>query len=213
MSIGFLLLTDAVSSMKRDPVNLEDRIIASVKNWHKGDVFGRMISGKNASNVASIFRRKITEHQNLCVNFDHKFCYMLLGNCEERFGSANMEWFKATVINTVSDVRFAGYEPVLVLSKTFSPPRKTRPRRITNKVVRVPKPIDWFSECKSIFSDVSSAKSVSILECEISCPKQWDTPDAKSIEIISSLISNDIKIKTKPKIKPKKESAVVFSFS
>ena len=46
--IGFLLVTDSVSGMTRDNVNLEDRIIADIRS-HNPDlcVLGRSLNAKN----------------------------------------------------------------------------------------------------------------------------------------------------------------------
>lgn len=215
MSIGFLLLADSVSSMKRDPINLEDRIVSKIKDsYNSYNVMGRMVYGKNSSNAAELFRRKFVDHQMFSSRFDLANCYIMLGNSEYRFNS-NLHWFRETVCNVVTESRLAGYSPILILCNNINPNSKRR-ERLSTKVIRVPKQKNWFADCKSVFYEIKESQSVNILECELNCPKQWDTPDINSIEILSSLIAEDINSHIepkKPKIKKPKEGAVVFSFS
>jgi hypothetical protein len=215
MNVGFLLIADSVSSMRRDPINLEDRIVYKIKNTYNSyTIMGRMVYGKDSSNAASIFRRKFLDHKEFSQQFDVANCYIMLGNSERRFNS-NIHWFKQTIINVVNESTLAGYNPVLIVCNNISPVKSNR-ERISQRVVRVAKRRNWFEDCKSVFLDIKEDKSVKVLECEINCPKQWDTPDMNSIDILSSLVAEDISSGIRPKEpirKKHKESAVVFSFS
>ena len=194
--IGFLLITDSVSGMNRDSVNLEDRIIANLnKNLDSYNVFGRSVSAKNTKSAARMLRVKASDLDLFSNKVDQSFCYIILGNTEKNYGLNKSFWFKNSVSNIIKECIFLGYEPVIVFStesyiKTINKSYSSFGKK---RIARTPKGEDWSIKCKDALEKLSSENDIRIIQSILRCPKQWDTPDTESIKAMCRVISNDIK--------------------
>ena len=104
--VGTLMLLDSVSSMNRDRVNFEDRIMSSVK-WKNHDciLHARSVKGKTAPHCAELLRKRSMDYKKFVGSMDLGRAYIVLGLAEENH-TIKKRWFEATLHHIVDELLF-----------------------------------------------------------------------------------------------------------
>ena len=191
--IGSILILDSVTSMPRDRINFEDRIISSFKHDQKNaQIFSRAIVGKTAPTCLNFLRRRSADYSCFVKSMDEVRAYILLGLAEE-VHQIPKKWFETTVHNIIDELRLLNIEPCLVSCRKKSSQVKKTLQKVSEgrKQVYVNAPPWNMTACYSLTS-ISRQRSVDIIKCDVSLKNQWDTLSIQSVRKLTKLISSDL---------------------
>lgn len=191
--VGTLMLLDSVSSMNRDRVNFEDRMISSVR-WKNKDCFihSRSIKAKTSPHCAEMLRKKSMDYKKFSSDMDIKRAYIVLGLAEENH-SIKKRWFEITINHILDEVLFLGFSPCLVSCRKKVSNNDFKKISYGRKEVYVGNGEgSWnYSLCSSL-NNISRQRNIDIIRCDIECPRQWDTISVDSCKKLTYLIANDL---------------------
>ena len=191
-SIGNILILDSVSSMNRDRVNFEDRILYNTKYRNKDKrILSRTISAKTAPSCLDLLRKRGEGYRQFVDGLDEVRAYIILGLAEENH-AISKKWFDVTIHHLIDELFYMGVEPCIVSC------RKKIDRDIGlekihdgRKEIYTSKPNWNQTSCYSL-NMISKQRNIDIIKCDISCNKQWNTISVESVKLMSKLISDDL---------------------
>lgn len=191
--VGTLMLLDSVSSMNRDRVNFEDRIMSSVK-WKNKDciLHARSVKGKTAPHCAELLRKRSMDYKKFVGSMDLGRAYIVLGLAEENH-TIKKRWFEATLHHIVDELLFLGFAPCIVSCRkkvrnpTFEKVAGTKREFYVNTNEQ-----SWNYNACSSFNVLSKKRNLDIIRCDIEFAGQWDTISVDSCKKLTYLIASDL---------------------
>ena len=191
-SVGNVLILDSVSSMNRDRVNFEDRILYNTKYKNKEkSIFSRTISAKTAPSCLDLLRKRSADYVQFMSNMDERRAYIVLGLAEENY-TISKKWFETTIHHLLDELFFMNISPCIVSCR-----KRREFQTPMEKIYEGKKEIyttkqNWnYTSCYSL-NVISKQRKVDIIKCDISSNKQWDTLSVQSINLLTKLISEDL---------------------
>lgn len=191
--IGIMLLLDSVSSMSRDRVNFEDRVLSSIKYKNKDKkFFSRTISSKTAPSCLDLLRKRSSDYKQFINSMDEVRAYVVLGLAEENH-TITKKWFDTTIHHLIDELLFMNIEPCIVSCRKKSNQIRTEMTKVSDgrKKVYTSKQNWNYTSCYSL-NVISKQRNIDIIKCDIACKNQWDTLSIQSIRNLTKYISDDL---------------------
>ena len=191
--IGTLLLMDSVTSMNRDRVNFEDKVISAFRTHNRDKlVYSRSVKGKTAPNCLELLRKRASEYSFFSNKMDDNRAYILLGLAEENH-SISKRWFETTMHHIIDEVIFLGFDPCIVSCRKKSEYSERSYQKVHDgkKQLYVNTPNWNYTSCYSL-NIISKQRNVDMIKCDVRCANQWDTLSIETINRLTNLISRDL---------------------
>ena len=191
-NIGNILILDSVSSMNRDRINFEDRILYNIKYKNKDkNILSRTISAKTAPLCLSLLRKRSFDYNHFVSGVDEARAYIILGLAEENH-TITKKWFETTIHHLIDELLFMNIDPCIVSCR-----KRTNLKNEMEKIYEAKKQIytnknNWNNTSCYSLNMISKQRKIDIIKCDISFNGQWDTISSQSINLLGKLISDDL---------------------
>ena len=191
-NIGNILILDSVSSMNRDRINFEDRILYNLKYKNKDkNIFSRTLSAKTAPMCLSLLRRRSFDYKHFVSGVDEARAYIVLGLAEENH-TITKKWFETTIHHLIDELLFMDIDPCIVSCR-----KKTNFKNEIGKNFESKKQIyinknNWNSTSCYSLNMISKQRKIDIIKCDISFNGQWDTISSQSINLLGKLYQHTL---------------------
>ena len=184
--------------MKRDRVNLEDRVLNDIRSLGiESSIITRRLECNDTADALSVVRMNDIYLSKLRKNTEYCRAYVLVGNIEKNTGGSRF-WFSQYLRSLNEEFGLLGIDLCFVFTELrvgYNNYKKIIEKDYTTKniesysVVRAHS--TWqdvsYKELKSFCSD----SSTELIESVLNCPKHWDIPTKDSIKKLSSKIASD----------------------
>lgn len=188
-------MLDSVSSMNRDRVNFEDRILSLIKYKNKDKkFFSRTISSKTAPLCLNLLRQRFDNYKNFINSMDEVRVYTILGLAEENY-TITKKWFDTTIHHIIDEFDFLNVDTCIVSCRKKQPYKKITENQFYSKHKKEYSiEQNWNYTCCYSLNVISKQRKIDILKCDIYCKNQWDTLSMQSINNLAKIISDDLNI-------------------
>lgn len=196
-SKGLILLTDQVCSMKRDRVNLEDRVLNDIRSLGvESSIIARRLECSDTGDALSVVRMNDIYLSTLRKNTEYCRAYVLVGNIEKNTGGSRF-WFSQYLRSINEEFDLLGIDVCFVFTELrdgYKHYKKIIEKDYTTKNIE-----SYSVRSHSSWQDVSykelklfcDRNSTELIESVLNCPKYWNIPTKESIKKLSEKIATD----------------------